>query len=843
MKLQLRQLVLIGKRLGLSVVLFLTIPASIVEAQVTPDRTLESTVQQIQELMKIEGGLQEGSNLFHSFEEFSIPEGMEAAFENALEIENIFTRVTGDSASTINGTLSAQGGANLFLINSNGIVFGQNASIDVGGSFIATTAESIQFDDGTELTVNSEGEPLLTNEIPVGLGFGSNSGAIEVNGAGNQITNDSSFSPVEFSQTPTGISLPNNQTLALVGNGIDLNGGVVTTESGQIDLVSVDSGTVGINQTETGFTVFNDGITKYQDINLDQQSSIDAGGEQSGDISVIGKNINLSNASYFLNQSLDKLSNGSIDVKASESLNISGTSADGDISSGIRTEAIDNGKGSNINISANQLRLQDDARIQAFTFNDMAGGSVKIEAPKAAILNGGFINASTRGNGNAGTLELSTSQLTLTNIGIVSSSSIGDNNGNAGEVIVNTDSIDISGDSTSSNRSNISTSSFTPGDAGSLTINTKQLRIANGGTVSSSSFNNGDAGDLIINASESIDVNGNNENFKASSSSESTIRTAVQVDTPDESSGNAGNLTINTPKLNVTEQASINVENQGLGKAGTLTVNARDINLESAGSITAATASGQGGNIELNIDTLQIENQSQITAEAEDESGGGNININATNITAKKDSLISANAEGGNGGNITIDSETILGLENSDITANAVEGDGGNITIDTDFVVGLEARPRLTQFSDITASSDLGVDGTVTVNAPDNNLGDDAVVVFTNYTRYQDRRLLERTCLNPSNSENGRLIYVGRGGIPENPRNFFGDEEVAAIEKVPTEEQRRETQDALWVEGDPIVNSNAVRIGIDGEQYLVAETRLKDVDSSICRKKENKPLP
>ena len=175
-----------------------------------------------------------------------------------------------------------------------------------------------------------------------------------------------------------------------------------------------------------------------------------------------------------------------------------------------------------------------------------------------------------------------------------------------------------------------------------------------------------------------------------------------------------------------------------------------------------------------------------------------------------------------------------MGLENSDITANAVGGDGGNITIDADFIVGLESRSRLTQFSDITASSELGIDGTVTVNAPDNNLGEDAVVVFTNYTRDKDRRLLKKTCLNPRNSENGRLIYVGRGGIPENPRNFFGGEEVAAIEKVPTEEQTRENGDALWVEGDPIVNSNAVRVGADGEQYLVAETKSEDVDSSIC---------
>ena len=114
-------------KIGLSLVMgMVTVPHE-ASAQVVPDGTLKSTVETIQELMKIDGGLREGSNLFHSFEEFNIPEGMEASFENALEIENIFTRVTGDSAPSINGTLSAQGGANLFLMHPNGIVFGQNA--------------------------------------------------------------------------------------------------------------------------------------------------------------------------------------------------------------------------------------------------------------------------------------------------------------------------------------------------------------------------------------------------------------------------------------------------------------------------------------------------------------------------------------------------------------------------------------------------------------------------------------------------------------------------------------------------------------------------------------------
>lgn len=128
-------------------------------AQVIPDETLgseNSTVNSIDELRdRIEGGAIRGENLFHSFEKFGIPEGMEIYFANPENISNIFSRITGNNISEIFGTLGVEGPANLFLINPNGIVFGENARIDVGGSFIATTAEKIHFGDGKVLNVRS----------------------------------------------------------------------------------------------------------------------------------------------------------------------------------------------------------------------------------------------------------------------------------------------------------------------------------------------------------------------------------------------------------------------------------------------------------------------------------------------------------------------------------------------------------------------------------------------------------------------------------------------------------------------------------------------------------------
>ncbi|MCG5060680.1 MAG: filamentous hemagglutinin N-terminal domain-containing protein [Limnoraphis sp. WC205] len=129
--------------------------------------------------LRIDGGAVRGGNLFHSFQEFNIREGRGAYFSNPDNIINILTRVTGGNISEILGTLGVLGNANLFLINPAGIVFGPNARLDVGGSFFATTADGILFENGFEFAAsNPEAPPLLTINMPLGLNIRENPGAI-----------------------------------------------------------------------------------------------------------------------------------------------------------------------------------------------------------------------------------------------------------------------------------------------------------------------------------------------------------------------------------------------------------------------------------------------------------------------------------------------------------------------------------------------------------------------------------------------------------------------------------------------------------------------------------------
>jgi filamentous hemagglutinin family protein len=124
-------------------------------------------------------GRQIESNLFHSFGRFNIDTGESATFSGPSSIDNILGRVTGGSASTIDGLLrSTIPDANLFLMNPAGVVFGPNASLDVPGAFHATTADFIRLADGTRFeAIQSSADALLSTAPPEAFGFLGGGGA------------------------------------------------------------------------------------------------------------------------------------------------------------------------------------------------------------------------------------------------------------------------------------------------------------------------------------------------------------------------------------------------------------------------------------------------------------------------------------------------------------------------------------------------------------------------------------------------------------------------------------------------------------------------------------------
>jgi large exoprotein involved in heme utilization and adhesion len=161
------------------------------------------------------------------------------------------------------------------------------------------------------------------------------------------------------------------------------------------------------------------------------------------------------------------------------------------------------------------------------------------------------------------------------------------------------------------------------------------------------------------------------------------------------------------------------------------------LRLENAGSLRAEVLSGSKGNITINPDATILRRKSQITTNA------------------------GANA---NGGDIKINSPLIVGWENSDIIANAIAGRGGNIEIVTQGIFGLKYRDRLTPESDITASFQFGVNGTVDINnfGVDPNSG--LVELPANVT--DPSQQIASGC---SANQGSSFVATGRGGIPQNP--------------------------------------------------------------------------
>ncbi|BAY07590.1 two-partner secretion domain-containing protein [Calothrix sp. NIES-2098] len=763
----------IGMILGNAIVL----SANSSLAQITPDSTLpnNSNVKLDGNTFVITEGTQAGRNLFHSFKEFSVPTGSTAVFDNSQNIQNILTRVTGRSVSQIDGLIKANGTANLFVINPNGIIFGQNAKLDIGGSFVASTASSLKFGDGFEFSATKPvSTPLLTINVPIGLQFQGNSGNIVAYGSGYDLSVQAPlFSAVTLGNNSTGLRVPSGKTLALVGGNLDLQGSTLTAEQGRIELGSVGEGQVSLNPISSGFALSYQNVQSLRDIRLSQQALAYVNGV--GSIQVQGNNVSLADGSLILSQNQGKESGGSISANATQSLKVSGTNLNGSLNGGLRSETAGSGKGrgANMAIATQQLIVQDGAGIITRSFSPAQAGNLTVAADSVEVIGVapvrptviGSISAMTFNSGDAGDVTVSTKRLSIRDGAAISSATLGA--GRGGQVTLNAlDSIELIGMSSLFAPSVVNALATSTGDAGKVTINTNSLILRAGGTVSSATFGTANAGSLTINAKESVEVSGTVLNSPRPSSIDSSapiISKTLQrfYRLPPIPSGFSGDVTINTETLRVTDGATVEVSNQGLGNAGMLRVQANSIFLDSGGAIAASTTSGEGGNIELQVgDLLLLRRNSEITASAKGSGNGGNINIDTPLIVS-------------------------LARENSDITANSINARGGNVNINTSGIFGVQFRTQNTLLSDITATGkNSSLNGTVQINIQD--VSPTSGLVNLPDIPIDVTRLITQACLANKDSS---FIIIGRGGLPPNPTEFLTSDNIAVNWITPESQQ------------------------------------------------------
>ncbi|BAU10596.1 unknown protein [Leptolyngbya sp. NIES-3755] len=320
-------------------------------AQITPDTTLpnSSIVETQNPRSLITGGTRVQDNLFHSFSEFSVPTGGSAIFNNDLSIQNIFTRVTGGNLSTIDGLIQTNGAANFFLLNPNGILFGANARLNIGGSFAASTGDRLTFgSQGDYSATNPQAPPLLTISVPIGLGIPL---------SGSTIVNQGI------------LTVP--QTFTLQSDQLQLEGQI---NAGQ-DLILRSTNPITSNaQFNTG------GSFWIEDFNSSLGSLISSGGTRIrslGDVNfgryqgaslqiLAGGSINIPNGIR-----IDSVGNGTVDrVTLSDGTNFainSQTELTIDIRAGVRPEIL--------NLNGNATPTRSDIQIGGISFADIFGNS------------------------------------------------------------------------------------------------------------------------------------------------------------------------------------------------------------------------------------------------------------------------------------------------------------------------------------------------------------------------------------------------------------------------------------------------------------------------------------
>ncbi|MBD2357558.1 filamentous hemagglutinin N-terminal domain-containing protein [Tolypothrix sp. FACHB-123] len=769
------------------------------QSAITPDSNLgNESSQVIQNYLDATEAIAKGAirdrNLFHSLREFNVSEGRSAVFLSPnSNIQNILVRVTGNNRSEILGTLSIVGSnANLFLVNPNGIFFGANARLNIGGSFVASTASGIKFADDTVFSAtNPQTAPLLTISTPVGLQFDQLGGEINHYGA---------------------LEVPLGKTLALVGGNINLIGNGQLQEnrrtlkafSGQIAIGGISQpGTIQINiDSQNQPLSFPNNVTPA-DISFKNLAVIVADGLGSGFIQLQGRQI--------------QLTDGSI-VQAD-------------------TQGSENGRG--IVVQAQQLTLQDGSQIVAGTSPGTTGigGSLTVKVTDLIQVSGtipqgkpfaGFpsgLATRTFGDGAAGLLTVETKKLIIDG-GANITTTAWQGRGDGGMLKVTaTDSILLSGASFQDFPSGLFSQTLDLGNAGSIIIDTKQFIAQNGGVITAGTGRNsrGNGSSLTVRASELIDLSGVSPIDKDPSGLFARSR----------GSGEAGSLFVNTEKLIVRDGARLTVEALGRGNAGILAVNATEMRLERQSKVVAETVSGNGGDLTLEIQNLLLlRDRAQISTTAGTSGGGGN------------------------GGNITINTPNgfivAVPQENSDITANAFTGSGGRVEINAYDIFGIEQRsredlvtllntkdptqlnPQLLQTNDITAISQTNptLSGVVDINTPDVDPNSGLVNLPTQPVELK----VDETCKVIVANDKSSFTVIGRGGIPSNPTQTLNSE-IAIADWIAVDNIRQPTSQPTASLNSPsphakIVEATGWAVNPQGEVVLTAHTATGNIHSS-----------
>lgn len=732
-----------------------SIPAVLAEVSFDGSMGAPGTLQGANMEITADRGQLRGDNLFHSFSQFNINQGESANFSGPANVQNIFGRVTGNDASNIDGTLSSSiDGANLFLINPNGIMFGPNAQINITGSFHATTADYIKLGNNERLYADLNQNTSISVASPTAFGFLDNDvGDISVDGSN--------------------IATPTGSTLSLVGGDVIIkNGATLIAPDGQINIASTRSAgefETALDQTDTNQF---DSLGK---IDITGNSMVDAGGSGGGRIVIRGGKLVADSSTVSADTEVYAMQvDPSIDIKTNKSITVDNG---GKISTDLKMFA--DGTPSGIKISTENLNVTNNSSIQAETEYLSFGnaGNIRVNAKNIKLDNYSKLSTSTSSTGKSGSITVENAELlSITNASSIKTSAdpfLGD--GKSGDINIDADYIDIIGlenpldpeifdftgidagygilggsDSgtidvttknlTMSNSSQMRTISSGDSKTGNITISSDNFTVEKGAQIKSQS-DNGNSGNITINNSEKLLITGISpyphpvtNNFRIST---------IVID------GGDAHITINSDDIRVLDGATISSQNSLSQTASSgsisLTANIVEINgfnenyfnslltkgfsLEEANALARSqirssvlidsnqfNTSSSAGSISIDTNDLVVKNKGKLEATSLSEFGfaltgeSGNIDILAKNVLVNNGQLRTS-ASNANGGNINIDSKNSLIVDHAEFSSSveSENGNGGNIAISSK-IVALDS-------STFIATANAGNGGNININA------------------------------------------------------------------------------------------------------------------------------
>jgi filamentous hemagglutinin family protein len=606
---------------------------------VAADGTLNTTVSQIGSDFTITNGTRTGSNLFHSFQQFSLPTGTSATFDltQTPTVSTIFSRVTGSSVSNLDGLVQIRGGsgASLFL----------NGSTIVAGSFfgggraseVTINANALLVEEGGGLIgLNIGGkrgaifnlnvkDVVFRNKVGFALGVyagGEEAGDININADSVLVENQSGFSAETYAPGPAGdITIRAKSVVFRNKSGMDTNtdsdapGGKITVEADSLTLqgdeadgyASIRAKTSGTGDAGTINLQVGSLILQNGQIELQSEAQQDPGGDKPGRaglLNVVANSVQMGDRSLISASNVDG-DPGALSLQVRQGLSL-------DQGSAIVTQAGGREGGT------------------------QPGGKISVQAGQVAIQGGAYISSSSLGQGRGGAIQVVANEVVI------------QGQGSAAAEIPKLN----------------------------LTDQLQQLEEDfAAGAISATDYEDNKRGILGF--------------LNALRPTRDRLNSGIFSDAKAGTSGSSGNITLQaTGRVTLANGGVISTSAAGFGDAGLIGINARSLWLNQA-SIVAQTASGQGGNLNLRIrEDLLLNQQSLLSAEAGGLGAGGNINLKAGVIVGYGNSDIVANAFEGVGGNIQITTQGLFGLQfrdaatpDNDVTASSKFGVSGTVEI------------------------------------------------------------------------------------------------------------------------------------------------------------------